>query len=137
MKFKVIKQKGKIFLIRFSIPMKSGSLKTHVILNDDQDGAHKHPWDFSSFLLFGAYKEIVDGKLIKHFPFTMVKRLCTENHKVILYRVLGIRIPCVTIGFYSKKIQPWCEKEKLCDHCETLGACMDKTYWENLQKNTL
>ena len=132
MKFKVIKQRGRVFLIRLSLPAKKGSFKIHIIVNDDQDGAHKHPWNFSSFLLFGAYKEVVDGKLIKHLPFTLVKRSCTEKHKVLLYRIFGMKIPSVTVGLYSKKIQPWCEKEKLCDHCKSIGTCMDKTHWEKL-----
>jgi hypothetical protein len=130
MKLKVIKQSGQIFLIRLSLPIKNGSIKIHVLLNSDIGYAHKHPWNFTSILVFGAYKEILDGKLLKHGLFSKIKRKASERHKVILYKIFGASIPCITIGKYSKKIQPWCEHQNLCEHCTTLGYCMDKKYWE-------
>lgn len=134
MKFKVIRRGKKIFLFRLSFPTKTGSIKIHLILSDDTDHPHMHPWDFKSFLLLGAYKEIVDNKSHRHWPFAIVKRKSTEHHQVFLYKVFGVRIPCLTIGKYTKKIQPWCEHKSLCTYCQKLGYCADKAYWENLQK---
>ncbi|QTE23290.1 hypothetical protein [Polaribacter cellanae] len=132
-KFKVIKQKERVFLIRISIPIKKGSIKIHLILNDDLDIPHKHPWNFKSFLVFGAYKEWVDGIQYKHKPFSIINRNVNQKHQVILYRFAGKKIPCITIGMYTKKIQPWCEKSNLCDHCLPLGQCIDKKYWQSIK----
>ena len=133
MKFKTIKRNGKVFLYRVSIPLKKSSIKIHLLLRDDTDEPHRHPWSFKSFLLLGAYKEIVDGKLHKHWPFTLINRNVNEYHQVILYRFLGLRIPCLTVGKYTKKIQPWCERKTLCDNCQKIGYCVDKKYWETLE----
>ncbi len=133
MKFKIIRRNGKIFLFRLSFPTKKGSIKVHLILSDDTDHPHKHPWSFKSLLLLGSYKEIVNGKLYKHLPFTLVNRKETDYHQVILYRLFGFRLPCLTVGKYTKKIQPWCERKTLCDNCQKLGYCADKAYWENIQ----
>lgn len=135
MKLKFIRRNGKLFLIRLSIPIKNGSIKVHLLLNDDTEDPHKHPWNFNSLLFLGAYKEIVNGKLYRHLPFTIVRRKNYERHQVILYRLGGMKIPCITIGKYSKKLEPWCEKKTLCNVCEKHGYCLDKAYWEQLQKD--
>ncbi len=129
-KYKLITKGGATFLHRFSFKVGDGSYKIHIILNDDVDDPHVHPWEFISFLAVGAYKEIVDGKLIRHLPFSFVRYDRTKRHKVLLYRAFGLRIPCITIGRYSAKVQPWCEHQKLCDGCKPLGYCADKRYWE-------
>lgn len=131
MRFKIVRINKKVFLIRLSFAVKNGSIKIHLILRDDTEEPHMHPWNFSSFLLLGAYKEIVDGVLHKHWPFTLIRRKCNQRHQVILYRIFGLRIPCLTIGKYTKKIQPWCEHKTLCDGCQKLGYCADKAYWKN------
>jgi hypothetical protein len=129
-KFKTITKQGRVFLFRLSIPSWTGSLKVHLIVNDDVGDPHIHPWTFTSFLAIGAYKELVDGAEVRHLPFAFVKTDRLKRHKVILYRVLGIKLPCLTIGKYSTKIQPWCEAKELCDLCKPHGACLDKEYWE-------
>ena len=134
-KYKNIKQGGITFLKRLSLKTKSGSYKVHLILNDDQEGYHMHPWDFKSLLLFGSYKEYVEGVLFRHRPLSIVKRKANEKHRVELYRIGNFKLPCLTIGFYSNKIQPWCEKTQLCDFCKPHGQCQDKTYWEANTKN--
>ena len=131
MKFKTIRKGGTVFLHRVNLYIKKGSIKIHLIMDDDKEDAHMHPWDFNSFLFLGAYKEIVDGKLFKHLPFTLVRRKCTEKHQVKLYRIFGLKIPCLTIGRYSEKKQQWCEAKKLCDFCSTVGYCVDKKEWED------
>ena len=134
MKFKIITRGGRIFLIRISIPTTRGSIKVHLILSDDKENPHMHPWNYVSFLLLGAYKEIVDGKLKKHLPFTVVRRRANERHQVILYRLFGVGLPCLSIGVYSRKLQRWCERETLCDHCQGVGRCLDKVYWDTISK---
>src|ERR1700722_2050732 len=53
-KFKTIVKRGRVFLHRLSIPFRRGSIKLHLILNDDYGDPHIHPWEFWSFLLLGA-----------------------------------------------------------------------------------
>lgn len=130
-KYKIIKKKGKIFLHRLSLPTPKGSIKIHLILNDDLEYAHIHPWKFTSLLLVGAYKEEVNGKIVKHWPLSIVRNDLDRRHKVLLYRLFGIPIPCLTIGIYSKKLQRWCEHKQLCDGCKPHGQCLDKAYWIN------
>ena len=132
MKIKRITSQGKTFLFRFSQTTRKGSVKLHVIVGDDLDPPHKHPWNFSTFLLLGAYKEWVNGEKLKHRPFTVVKRSSKDHHKVSLYRVFGVKIPCVTVGFYSQKIEPWCNGSPLCDSCQKAGYCADKKYWQGV-----
>jgi len=131
-KYKVITKRGKVFLHRLSFPIPGGSIKFHLILNDDVDEPHIHPWEFTSFLAIGAYKELVDGSIIRHLPFSIVRNDKYRRHKVFLYRFFGIPLPCVTIGIYSKKIQPWCEHKQLCDGCKPHGHCRDQEYWRNI-----
>ena len=108
---------GKTFLRRTSFKFKDGSsLKVHLIVNDDLDkDEHTHPWDFKSFLLI-PYKEIINGKVVKRRAFQVIEKLHTETHKVVLYRILGIKIPAITFGKYSEKLQ-------LCSFCKDLGYC--------------
>ncbi len=133
-KYKIIKKKGKVFLHRLSLPIPNGSIKFHLILNDDVDEAHIHPWKFTSLLLLGAYKEEVNGRVVKHLPFSIVRNGLDRRHKVLLYRLFGKPIPCFTVGHYSKKLQRWCEHTQLCDGCKPLGQCQDKVYWAEQEK---
>jgi hypothetical protein len=137
MKLKIIREDGRVFLIRVSIPFGKKSVKVHVILNDDKGKPHKHPWDFKNILLVGAYKEEVDRNFFLHKPLTIIKRKAYQRHLISLYRVFGIRIPCVTLGLYSEKKAPWCEREHLCDACLKFGGCQDKRRWENQNDEVL
>jgi hypothetical protein len=128
-KFKIITQQGRVFLFRFSFPFSGGSIKLHLIVNDDSGPEHRHPWRFSSFLLFGAYREQVDGKIVNHWPLRLVQYELTKEHKVILYRFFGIKLPCLTVGRYTEKVQPWCRAKSLCDRCKPLGVCVDAKFW--------
>ncbi|WP_157073593.1 hypothetical protein [Sphingomonas soli] len=128
-KFKIITKQGKVFLYRLSIPLWRGSLKIHLIVNDDVGDPHIHPWEFSTFLLLGAYKEWVDSAIVRHWPFALVRYGRAKRHKVILYRLFGVKLPCLTVGRYSEKVQPWCQQTQLCDLCAPHGECLDKIYW--------
>ncbi|MFL6127251.1 hypothetical protein [Actinophytocola sp.] len=132
LRFKVIRKKGKVFLYRLSWRMgDGGSIKVHLIVNDDLDGAHKHPWNFTSLSLLGAYMEEVDGVGVAHWPLTLVRRRASECHRVVLYKIFGHPIPCLTVGRYSPKLQPWCEHRDLCDFCTPSGECADDVYWNS------
>jgi hypothetical protein len=141
-KFKIIKNNSLMpFLYRLSLYFKNGSIKLHVITGDDSKVFHTHPWDFTSFILFGGYKEwqevidhqsYIDWYRIKgmdnsseynrinikyHYrTFSINKKLHTELHRVELFKLFGIKVPCITIGFYSNKIE-------LCSFCKELGYC--------------
>lgn len=114
LKFKTIHSKGKAFIKRLSFYRKDGSsIKLHLILNDDLDEPHDHPWDFSSLILFGGYYE--DDILFKTGNINMKYHF--QKHKTRLRRFLGIKIPTLTIGIYS-------EKKQLCSFCKDVGYCL-------------
>lgn len=157
-KFKIIRQGKRIFIFRLSINFRKGSLKFHLIWNDDVGLPHSHPWHYSSFLFLGAYKEelfdapwkvgflnhpfqvgdristseILNGIVIEAKPtectvlpairikrnrmWSLIKKKCDEYHLIRLYRIFGIKIPALTIGWYGKK-------KKLCSLCTELGYC--------------
>lgn len=133
-KFKIITQNGRVFLIRLSFAVPNGSIKFHLILNDDEGEPHIHPWEFTSFMLLGAYRELVNGKVHNHRPLSLVRNNRHKEHKVMLYRLFGLKLPCLTVGKYTDKIQPWCRTKALCDRCRSFGYCLDKEYWENRTK---
>ncbi len=117
MKYKeIIQGNGRLFIKRLSFYLKKGSLKIHLIVNDDCDEAHSHPWDFKSFILFGGYKEECEGSINKYRIFSVNRKLHHQKHKTSLFRFFGFKVPAVTIGFYSKKLQ-------LCSFCQELGYC--------------
>jgi len=135
-KFKIITQDGRVFLFRLSFPLSDGSMKLHLIVNDDSGPEHRHPWRFSSFLLFGAYKEQVDNKVVNHWPLSLVHYEIAKEHKVILYRLFGFKLPCLTVGRYTEKVQPWCRAKSLCDRCKPLGVCVDATFWKDRTRSS-
>ncbi len=113
-KVKTIKSKGEDFLKRLSFYFKDGSsLKVHLILKDDEDEPHTHPWDFKSLILFGGYYE---GEKLYGF-FSVNRKHHAEKHQLRLRRIFNYPIPTLTIGLYSKKLQ-------LCSFCESHGYCL-------------
>jgi len=118
----IINTKGKVFLRRLSFYLKEGSIKIHFITDDDTDEPHTHPWNYKSLLII-PYREKLfmrTGVFVKnHKPFKTVKRKMKMKHRVELYRILGIKIPALTIGVYS-------EKKQLCSLCEEAGYCKQK-----------
>ena len=116
MKFKKIYSQGKLFLIRIAFYRPWGSWKFHIILNDDADEPHSHPWDFTSFILFGGYKEECDGNIKNYRTFSLNKKCYHEKHKTKLFRLFGRKIPAITIGKYGKK-------QTLCSFCQSIGIC--------------
>jgi len=131
---KKILKTDRLFLHRLSFKLADGSsIKFHLIVNDDLDGSHVHPWDFTSFMLIGSYKEVLtDGSVRKNRPLTLVRHRAEERHEVLLYRLFGRRIPCLTVGRYGVKRQRWCEREgTLCDFCKPNHECADVAYWRD------
>jgi hypothetical protein len=108
---------GNLFISRLSFYRKDGSsYKLHLILGDDEDEPHDHPWDFSSLILFGGYYE--EDVLFK-FGNINIKKHDTK-HKTKLRRIFGIKIPTLTFGIYS-------EKKQLCSFCREVGHCLSNT----------
>ena len=114
-KFKTILQEGMPFLRRFSLYHKKGSIKFHLMTNDDKCKPHTHPWDYMSFLKF-PYKEWLGGVQLYHHPFSLLRRTMNQSHRITLYQMFGIKIPAFTIGNYGNKKQ-------LCSLCQALGYC--------------
>jgi hypothetical protein len=112
-KFKVIRSGGKLFLCRLSLYKDDGSsFKFHLILNDDGDEPHSHPWDFTSIILFGGYYE----ENVKYGFLDLNVKLYHQKHKIRLRRLFGFKVPTLTMGWYS-------EKKELCSLCKDLGYC--------------
>lgn len=122
-KYKTVLSRGNSFIHRLSIYFIGGSVKLHLFLDDDKDDPHSHPWDFTSLILFGGYKEYVEidneGIEVKTYGF-FAKNIKKhyQKHKVQLRRLFGIKIPCITIGWYS-------QKKQLCSFCTELGYCKE------------
>lgn len=118
-KYKTIISKGKLFIVRLSFYLKDkSSYKLHLILDDDYDEPHSHPWNFKSIILFGGYYE--DDK--KYSMFKTNTKLYHEKHKIKLFRFLGFKIPTITLGKYSPKIE-------LCSFCKEIGYCKSNKKW--------
>ena len=120
---KTIHSAGNSFIKRLSIYFKKGSVKIHLFLDDDKDEPHSHPWDFTSWILFGGYDESIEsdtgGLLVKRYNFLNKNtKKYHQKHKVTLKRLFGIKIPCLTIGWYS-------QKKQLCSFCAELGYCKE------------
>jgi hypothetical protein len=123
MKFKTIHSNSNSFIKRLSLYFKNGSIKLHIILSDDQDAPHSHPWNFTSIILFGGYIEevLMSDNSIQKKEFRLLnvnKKKYYQKHKLSLKRIFGIKIPCITVGWYSNKIQ-------LCSFCSDLGYCKE------------
>lgn len=128
-KSKTITSGGKPFIKRLSLYLPKGSIKLHLLLDDDKDddfsGGHTHPWDFTSFILFGGYEEYTlrfsnnpNGQFNteKFYMFSLNRKKAEVKHKIKLFRLFGFKIPCITIGYYS-------DKKQLCSLCQELGYC--------------
>lgn len=117
MTIKRIYQNNKLYLLRLSFPIKSGTIKIHVILQDDIEDLHTHPWDYSSLLIIPYKEEFKYTKLRSHGVLTFLRnRPNTLLHRVQLYKIFGISIPAITIGKYG-------HKKELCSFCKKLGYC--------------
>lgn len=123
-KFKTICSNSNSFIKRLSLYFKNGSIKLHLILSDDKDAPHSHPWNFTSIILFGGYVEqvVMDDNIQENkFRFLSInKKQYFQKHKLSLRRICGIKIPCITLGWYSHKIQ-------LCSFCTEIGYCKEST----------
>jgi hypothetical protein len=76
----------------------------HEILRDDDDRAlHDHPWDNTSLLLIGRYREITpDGAFIREAG-SLVSRKATDSHRLELIDDQ----PCVSLFFTGPKVREW------------------------------
>ncbi|TZG24895.1 cupin domain-containing protein [Sphingomonas montanisoli] len=94
------------YLLRWWImPRNEGcNLYLHQILRDDDDRAlHDHPWENTSYLIEGAYREITpDGILIRQAG-DVVTRSATALHRLEL---IGGK-PCVSIFMTGPKVREW------------------------------
>lgn len=118
-KTKKICNNDKPFLRRLSIYFGKKSLKFHWITDDDVK-AHTHPWDFTSLILFGGYKEFNTTviPLYKEFGWLdLNEKKADEYHRVELRRFFGIKVPTLTVGWYG-------EKKQLCSLCKEAGYCL-------------
>jgi len=130
LKFKTIRRTvdNKRFLFRLSLYFTWGSIKAHLIIRDDIDTPHTHPWNYKSLLIV-PYKETTFTPLVSksgqqgtlvmryaYWPLKVIRRDCKTAHTTSLYRFFGIPIPALTIGFYSNKKQ-------LCSFCQEAGYC--------------
>lgn len=76
----------------------------HEILRDDDDRAlHDHPWENTSLLLIGRYREITpEGTFIRE-PGALIHRQADAAHRLEL--IDGA--PCVSLFFTGAKVRDW------------------------------
>lgn len=76
----------------------------HRILRDDDDRAlHDHPWENTSYVIAGSYREITpDGTFIRQ-PGDIVRRAATALHRLEL--IDGA--PCISLFFTGTKERDW------------------------------
>jgi hypothetical protein len=76
----------------------------HEILRDDEDRAlHDHPWDNTSLLLIGKYREITPEGVFLREAGSLVSRKATDAHRLEL--IDGA--PCVSLFFTGLKVREW------------------------------
>lgn len=82
----------------------SQNVYLHRILRDDDDRAlHDHPWDNTSLLLVGRYREITPQGSFVREAGSLVFRRATDAHRLEL--IDGE--PCVSLFFTGPKIREW------------------------------
>lgn len=82
----------------------SGGLYLHQILRDDDDRAlHDHPWDFSVYIIEGAYREIrddcPDGEVYRAGSYRHIK--AETAHRLIVLE------PLWTLCFIGPRRREW------------------------------
>lgn len=76
----------------------------HEILRDDDDRAlHDHPWENTSYLLIGSYREITPAGTFVRTAGDVVHRPATAQHRLEL--IDGK--PCVSLFFTGPKVREW------------------------------
>ena len=74
-----------------------------ILRNDDDRALHDHPWQNTSLLLIGRYREITpDGAFIREAG-SLIERAATDSHRLEL--VDGA--PCVSLFFTGAKVRDW------------------------------
>ena len=73
-----------LYLRRWAMKLPFGySVKLHHIVRPDGDRCeHDHPWSFITFVLYGGYKEYVNGKLKELKPFHVGYRKAEYQHQI-------------------------------------------------------
>ena len=78
---------GTPYLRRFFIARsyRSGSTQLHHILTDDPEpDPHDHPWDFTSVLLTGGYRDIGPAGPVEHRAPAVIARVAETPHRLEL-----------------------------------------------------
>ncbi|CAG7580837.1 MAG: putative L-ectoine synthase [uncultured marine phage] len=108
-KVREIKSKeGVVHFRRFQILKfgKLGGIYLHYFTQPDKDEhEHDHPWDFSSFVLKGAYLERYDVYKSRLRQFPSFRRYKAEDCHRIADLVNGK--PCWTLVFMGKRRRVW------------------------------
>lgn len=76
----------------------------HEILRDDDDRAlHDHPWQNTSWVLIGGYREVTPNGVFLREAGSIVHRKATDSHRLEL--IDGQ--PCVSLFFTGPKVRDW------------------------------
>src|SRR5688572_20554125 len=96
----IISNQGNIFLRRLSLYLPKGSLKLHLITGDDSDVYHTHPWDFTSFILFGGYKEYNLLTKEERYMYTYGGQIKRHHKKILPFIILANKdIGGIALGY--------------------------------------
>jgi quercetin dioxygenase-like cupin family protein len=76
----------------------------HLILRDDEDRAlHDHPWENTSYVISGSYREITPEGTFLRQPGDLIHRPATALHRLEL--IDGA--PAVSLFFTGPKVREW------------------------------
>jgi len=73
---------GERYLDRYHL---TDSVRLHHIMSDDaQDDMHDHPWDLTSVLVTGGYREVTPAGELEHWAPSVIVRQAEEPHRLEL-----------------------------------------------------
>lgn len=79
------------------------NLYLHRTLRSDEDVMHDHPWDNTSFVIDGGYREYTPNGVIDRKPGDVVHRKATDVHRLELWHGQ----PSVSLFFTGPKVREW------------------------------
>ncbi len=81
----------------------SANLYLHLMLRDDEDVLHDHPWPNTSLIIAGGYHEHTPQGVMLRLPGDNIERKATDAHALKLFDGK----PCISLFFTGAKERDW------------------------------
>jgi hypothetical protein len=73
------------YMKRWILSTPFGTLRVHKIMRSDKDrDLHDHPWDFTSFILWGRYLEVAPGGVQTYSVGSINRKRAEDRHRLAL-----------------------------------------------------